>query len=91
MNLLNSWLQTSQMNTKEQDRLMQAIEKMNAQSAWELEQNARTILTKLGFLISARRLLSFQEVNKESRTSKQHCCSKLICLYSTNRQTILIT
>lgn len=35
-------------DTKEQDRLMQAIEKMNAQSAWELEQNARTILTKLG-------------------------------------------
>jgi len=35
-------------DTKEQDRLIQAIEKMNAQSAWELEQNARTILTKLG-------------------------------------------
>lgn len=35
-------------DTKEQDRLMQAIENMNAQSAWELEQNARTILTKLG-------------------------------------------
>lgn len=35
-------------DTKAQDRLMQAIEKMNAQSAWELEQNARTILTKLG-------------------------------------------
>ena len=35
-------------DTKAQDMLMQAIEKMNAQSAWELEQNARTILTKLG-------------------------------------------
>ena len=35
-------------DTKAQDMLMQAIENMNAQSAWELEQNARTILTKLG-------------------------------------------
>lgn len=31
-----------------QSNLMRAIDKMNIQSAWELEQNARTILTKLG-------------------------------------------
>lgn len=35
-------------DTQAQNRLMLAIDKMNAQSAWELEQNARTILTKLG-------------------------------------------
>ncbi len=35
-------------DTQAQNALMLAIDKMNAQSAWELEQNARTILTKLG-------------------------------------------